>query len=44
MMMVVPTQIFQQETNNLYGYCLPSMIIKFANLTYNVLEGVLGDC
>ena len=42
MMVVVPTQIFQQETNHLSGYCFPSLISNFKNLTSNVWKGVLG--
>ena len=41
MMMVVPTQIFQQETNHLYGYCLPSLIIKLTKITSDVCKGFL---
>ena len=36
MMMVVPNQLFQQETNHLSGYCSPSLIRKFTNITSNV--------
>ena len=41
MMMVVPTHIFQQETNYLSGYCFPSLIRKFSNLTSNFFKGSL---
>ena len=44
MMVVVPTQIFEQETNHLYGYCIPSLVRKFTKLTSDVCKGVLGDC
>ena len=44
MMMVVPTQLFQQEINHLSGYCFPSMIGKSTNLTSDVSKGVLYDC
>ena len=43
MMMVVPTQIFQQETNHLSGYCFPSMVRNFTNRTPDVSKVVLGD-
>ena len=43
-MVVIPNQIFQQETNHLYGYCFPSLIRKFTKLTYNLCKGVLDDC
>ena len=43
MMVVVPTHIFQQETNHLSAYCFPSLIKKFTKLTYDVSKGVLGD-
>ena len=32
---------FQQEMNHLSGYCFPSMIRKFANLTSNMRKGIL---
>ena len=44
MMMVVPTQLFQQEINHLSGYCFPSMIGKSTNITSDVSKGVLYDC
>ena len=44
MMVTVPTHIFQQETNHIYGYYFPSLIRKFTKLTSNVCKGVLGDC
>ena len=44
MMMVVPAQIFQQEANHLSGYCFPSLISNFTNLTSDVSKGVLDDC
>ena len=44
MMVVVPTQIFEEETNNLYGYCFPSLVRKFTNLTSDEYKVVLGDC
>ena len=44
MMMVVPTHIFQKETNHLSGYCFPSLIRKFTKLTYDVCKGVLDGC
>ena len=43
MMMVVPTQIFQQEMNHLSGYCFPYLIRKFTKLTSDVCKGVLDD-
>ena len=42
-MMVVPTHIFQKETNHLSGYFLPSLIRKFSKLTSDVCKGVLYD-
>ena len=44
MMVVVPTHIFQQETNRIYGYCFPSLIRNFNKLTSKVCKGLLGDC
>ena len=44
MMMVVPTQLFQQEINHLSGYCFLSMIMESTNLTYDVSKDVLYDC
>ena len=44
MMMVVPTHIFQQETNHLSGYCFHYLIRKFTKLTSDVCKGVLDDC
>ena len=43
MMVVVPTHIFQQETNHLSGYCFPSMIRHFTKLTSDVCKVVLDD-
>ena len=43
MMMVAPNQIFNQETNHLYGDCFPSIIRKFTKLTSNVCKGILDD-
>ena len=43
MMVVVPTQIFQQEINHLSGYCFPSLIRKFTKLTSDVSKVVFGD-
>ena len=43
MMMLKPTQIFQQETNHLSGYCFPSMIRHFTKLTSDVCKVVLDD-
>ena len=44
MMVVVPTQIFEHETNHLYVYCFPSLVRKSTKLTSDVCKGVLGDC
>ena len=44
MMMVVPTQLFQQEMNYLSGHCFPSLIRKFNKLTSDVFKGVLDVC
>ena len=44
MMMVVPNQMFQQEINNLSGYCFPSLIMDSTNLTSDVSIGVLYYC
>ena len=44
MMMVLPTQHFQQEMNHISGYCLLYLIRKFTNITSNVLKGVLYYC
>ena len=44
MMVVVPTHIFQQEMNHLYGYCFPYLIRSFTKITSDVSKGVLDDC
>ena len=36
MMVVVPTHIFQQETNHLSGYFFPYLIRNFTKLTSDV--------
>ena len=36
MMVVVPTHIFQKESNRLSGYCFPYLISKFTKLTSDV--------
>ena len=36
MMIEVPIQIFQHETNHLSGYCFPSLTSKFTKLTSDV--------
>ena len=41
MMMVVHTNILQEERNHLSGYCFSSLIWNFTNLTSNVRKGVL---
>ena len=42
-MMAVPTQIFQQETNRLSGYCFPYLISNSTKLTSDVQKWILGD-
>ena len=44
MMIMVPTQKFQQEINDLSGYCLPCMIRKFFKLASDVCRVVFDDC
>ena len=44
MMIVLPTQKFQQKINDLSGYCLPSLIGKFAKFTSDVCKFILDDC
>ena len=43
-MVVVLTQVFHQETNHLYGYCLTFLVRKFTKLTYDVCKSVHDDC
>ena len=41
MMMVVPTQILQQEINYFFGYCFHSLIRKFTKFISYVCNVVL---